>query len=115
MTHPLRTPDTAVCRHCQTAFSSPRADAWYCSTNCRVAAHRQRRLASQIVRLRPTQWLETAPNLSERAGTTGALPRAELGRRLVIEQAIDEEIRSRLDAIAWNRRHEEIKRARRLL
>lgn len=45
----------------------------------------------------------------DRCWETDILPADE------IEQAIDREVRSRLDAAAWNRRHEEIERARRLL
>jgi hypothetical protein len=77
-----------ACKRCHKTFEAKRADTAYCSTKCRVAAHRKRRIEPP-----PTWWLGDSPALSERPPRRkvngkfevdpNALTRAELGRKLV--------------------------------
>jgi hypothetical protein len=75
----------AICKHCQSRFSAERADARYCSTKCRVAAHRRRR---SVVAMPPAEWLGEPPILSRvsrsfNADGAPALSNEELGEKLV--------------------------------
>jgi hypothetical protein len=80
MSYPLQIMTDIVCRQCHTPFAATRADATFCSSKCRVAAHRRRHVEPPW----PTQWVDAAPALSERKPRkAGDLTRAELGRKLV--------------------------------